>query len=380
MAFKTRYLSSAIKEDLKKKMVFVGGPRQVGKTTLGLSFLKPSRTSHPSYLNWDIPRHRRQILRNQIPLQHKTLVFDEIHKYKLWRALMKGLYDEHHESYSFLVTGSARLDHFSKGGDSLMGRYFYYRLHPFSLMEITKTPTKKDLQILLKFGGFPEPLFSQSEKTLNRWQNLRNHQVVYEDLRDLQRVRETSLIALLLESLPVRVGSPLSLNALSEDLSVSHQSVAHWLNLLEALYVVFRVSPYTRSLIRSVKKEQKLYFWDWSEIPEKGFRFENLVASHLLKYCHYHGDNTGRRLTLQYLRDTSRREVDFIVTEKSKPLFAVECKWHQRELSPHLSYFQKRLKIPACFQVHTLHHDFGSEKNGGRSLPFVTFCKEVLKV
>ena len=375
-----RYLSAAVKSDLKKKMVFMGGPRQVGKTTLGLSLLKPSRITHPSYLSWDIPRHRRQILKNQIPLQHKTLVFDELHKYKNWRAFMKGLYDEHRENHSFLVTGSARLDHFSKGGDSLRGRYFYYRLHPFSLMEMSKTPSSKDLQVLLKFGGFPEPLFSQSEKTLNRWQNLRNHQVIYEDLRDLQRVKEVSLMALLLESLPARVGSPLSLNALSEDLSVSHQSVAYWVSLLEALYMVFRVSPYSRSSIRSVKKEQKLYLWDWSEVEEPGFRFENLVASHLLKYCHYHWDTAGKRLTLQYLRDTDKREVDFIVTEKGKPLFAVECKWQQVELSGHLSYFQTRLQIPACFQVHTLHQDFGSEKKGGRSLPFVTFCKEVLKL
>ena len=164
-----RYIFSAVKKDIKKKMVFIGGPRQVGKTTLGLTFLKPSHTKNPAYLNWDIPLHRQKILRNQIPLQYRTLVFDEIHKYKKWRSIMKGLYDENYSSHSFLITGSARLDHFSRGGDSLLGRYFYYRLHPFSLMEMNKAPNQKDLDSLLKFGGFPEPLFRQSEADWKRW-------------------------------------------------------------------------------------------------------------------------------------------------------------------------------------------------------------------
>ena len=375
-----RYLSPFIKQDLKKKMVFLGGPRQVGKTTLGLTFLKPSDTKNPAYLNWDILRCRKNILRNEIPLQYKTLVFDEIHKYKNWRNLMKGLYDENHSSHSFLITGSARLDHFSKGGDSLMGRYFYYHLHPFSLLEMNKNPRKEDLKSLLKFGGFPEPLFEQSEKNWRRWQNGRNHQVIYDDLRDMERVREISLIELLLESLSDRVGSPLSINSLTEDLGVSHQSVSRWIDLLEALYMVFRIVPYGSRKIRAVKKEKKLYFWDWSQVEEEGFRFENLVAGHLLKYCHYYRDTKGERTELMYLRDTDKREVDFLVVKDKKPFFAVECKTHKTNLSPHISYFQKRLNIPRCFQVHLSDKDFGNDEKGGRCLPFITFCREILKI
>ena len=377
---KSRYLFSSVKQDMKKKMVFIGGPRQVGKTTLGLSFLKPSSEKHPAYLNWDIPQHRKNILREQIPLMYKTLVFDEIHKYKYWRALMKGLYDENHSDHSFLVTGSARLNHFSRGGDSLMGRYFYYCLHPFSLMEINRNPNKSDMETLLKFGGFPEPLFRQSQKDLRRWQNSRQQQVVYDDLRDLERVREVSLIELLLESLPERVGSPLSINSLRQDLSVSHQTIEHWIKLLEVLYMVFRIPPFGTSKIRSVKKEQKLYFWDWSCVESDGFRFENLVASHLLKYCHYQRDTKGLKTELRYLRDTDKREVDFIVIQNKKPLFAVECKIKDTKLSPHLNYFQNRLSIPQCFQVHLSDKDFGNEKTKGRSLPFLTFSKEILKI
>ena len=376
----TRYLSVVIKKDLKKKMVFIGGPRQVGKTTLGLTFLNPSHEKNPAYLNWDILKHRTLILKNKIPLQYKLLIFDEIHKYKKWRAVMKGLYDENRSSHSFLVTGSARLDHFSKGGDSLMGRYFYYRLHPFSLMEMNKMPNREDLKTLLKFGGFPEPLFSQSEEDWRRWQNNRNHQIIYDDLRDLERVKEISLIDLLVESLPDRVGSPLSVNSLCEDLEVSHQSVSRWIGLLEALYMVFRIPPYGSTNIRAVKKEQKLYFWDWSQVKSEGFRFENLVASHLLKFCHYYQDTKGVKTELKYLRDTDKREVDFIVTKNKMPLFAVECKANKTDLSSHLAYFQQRLNIPRCFQIHLSNKDFGNDKKGGRCLPFVTFCREILQI
>jgi len=375
-----RYLSSTIKQDMKRKMIFISGPRQVGKTTLSLSFIKPSTEKNPAYLNWDIPDHRKKILKNEILLKNKTIIFDEIHKYKNWRALMKGLFDGYHSSHSFLVTGSGHLDYFSKGGDSLTGRYFHYRLHPFTLLEMNKSPSAGDLKALLQFGGFPEPLFNQSVNYWKKWQNHRNHQVINEDLRDLEKVKEISLIHLLLESLPEKTGSPLSINSISEDLQVSHQTIARWLKLLETLYVIFLIPPFGSSKIRAVKKEQKLYFWDWSQLDSPGFRFENLVASHLLKYCHYHYDINGDKMELRYLRDTDKREVDFIAIKNKKPLFAVECKAGETTLSPHIGYFKKRLQIPACFQVHLMKKDFGDEKNKGRSLPFTTFCKEILKV
>lgn len=359
-------------------MVFVGGARQVGKTTLALSFLKPSSEKNQAYLNWDIAKQRQDILRGQFPLKHKLIVFDEIHKFANWRNMMKGLYDEYHSDRSFLVTGSARLDYFRKGGDSLMGRYHYYRLHPFSLTEMNKNPTQKDLEVLLKFGGFPEPLFNGSEKEWKRWQRERNQRVIYEDLRDLERVREISLIDLLVASLPLRVGSPLSVRALKEDLHVSHQTVEHWLSILENLYMIFRIPPFGGPKIRAVKKEQKLYFTDWSTIPDAGFRFENMVASHLLKYCHFTEDTEGDSMELRFLRDTDKREVDFVVLKNKKPLFAVECKTGEKDLSPHIRYFRERTKIPTFYQVHLGKRDFGEEQKG-RVLPFIAFCRERLK-
>ena len=377
---KKRYLYSDITDDLKSKMVFVGGARQVGKTTLALSFLNPPEPAHPAYLNWDIPTHKEKIIKHQFPLKSKIIVLDEVHKFVYWRNRMKALFDEYHKTHSFLVTGSARLDYFSKGGDSLLGRYHYYRLHPFSLYEINKKPTRMDMLTLFQFGGFPEPFLKQSERYLKRWRRERRNRVIYEDLRDLERVKEISLIDLLVESLTDRVGSPLSVRSLREDLEVSHQSVEKWLTILENLYLVFRIVPYGSPRIRAVKKERKLYFFDWSSIADKKCRFENMVACHLLKYCHYHEDVMGDNMELRFLRDTDGREVDFVLMKNKQALFGVECKTGEASVSPHIRYFKERTHIPLWFQVHTGQKDYGEEKTNVRVLPFTVFCRDYLKV
>lgn len=371
-----RYLSQPIEEDLRSKMVFIGGPRQVGKTTLSLQFLTPSTEKNPAYLNWDRATDRSLILKDQIPLSETLVVFDEIHKYRNWRSLVKGLYDKNKSENKFIVTGSARLDHFRKGGDSLLGRYHYYRLHPFSLRELHSSPTKRDLEELLHLSGFPEPLLGQDQKKLRRWQKERVQRVVYEDLRDLETVKEISLIELLVESLPARVGSPLSLKNLAEDLQVSQPTVARWLTILDNLYMTYRISPYGSPKIRAVKKEQKVYFWDWSQNENPGALFENLVASQLLKFCHFKEDTEGYKMELRFLRDTDKREVDFVVIQNKKPLFAVECKSGERSLSPHISYFAQRTPIPQFYQVHQGTRDYGKESSG-RVLPFEKFCQEL---
>ncbi|HXH73358.1 MAG TPA: ATP-binding protein [Bacteriovoracaceae bacterium] len=357
-------------------MAFIGGPRQVGKTTLALSVFNAHTKTAPFYLNWDHLSDRTRIMKEELPLSHGQLIFDEIHKYKFWRRMIKGFYDKHGDTQKVIVTGSARLDHFRKGGDSLLGRYHYYRLHPFSLSEMAAKPSKQDVEHLLKFGGFPEPLFKGQEKHWRRWQKERVTKVIYEDLRDLQQVREISLIELLVDSLPSKVASPLSIASLREDLGVAQQTVAKWIDTLDSLYLTFRISPYGSPKIRAVKKEQKLYFWDWSMNPDIGQRFENMVASHLLKYCHFLEDSEGFKMELRYLRDTDKREVDFVVVKDKKPLFAVECKVSDRELSGHMAYFKERTNIPKFYQVHMGEKDFGDAKVSGRILPFHRFCEE----
>ena len=371
-----RYIADECRHDLGEKLVFIGGPRQVGKTTLALHLLGDAGgTRHPAYLNWDIAAHRQRILAGELPAE-RLIVLDEVHKYARWRGLLKGFYDEHFPERSALVTGSARLDHYRKGGDSLQGRYHYYRLHPYSLMEITDTPAASDLRALLRFGGFPEPLARQNARHWRRWRRERQARVFSEDLTSLERVGEVSLLELLFSALLVRVGSPLSLQALREELQVSHDSVRRWLTIFDNLYLTFRLSPLGASRVRAVKKEQKLYLWDWSVLEEEGPRFENLVAAQLLKFCHYREDTQGFNMELRYLRDTDRREVDFVVLQDGLARFAVECKVQGGQQSPHLRYFRDRTDIPAFYQVHLGSEDYQAAR-GIRVLPFTTFVREL---
>jgi uncharacterized protein len=379
-----RYLQKCVEEDLKKKLVFLGGPRQVGKTTLARSILNEYNLKvEDAYRNWDISEHRKLLLNDEIPSEPKLVVLDEIHKFAKWRTLVKGFYDAFSPKRSMLVTGSAQLDYFRKGGDSLLGRYHYFRLHPFTFPELSNHPQFKKLkpnevlELLLKFGGFPEPLFSNDERTLRRWQNERNERIVNDDLRSLSRIVETSKIELLMEALPGRVGSPLSLQSLQEDLEVSHDSVKRWLEILERLYFSFRISPFGSPKIRAVKKEQKLYLWDWSTIENKGAQFENMVACHLLKFVHYQQDYNGFKYELRYLRDTDKREVDFVVLKNKIPQFAVEVKLGEKELSPHIKYFSQRTKIPMFFQTHLGNAHYGNSNVEGEVIPFHKLCDKL---
>lgn len=367
-----RYLRSPVIEDLADKMVFVGGPRQVGKTTLAQSLLEGPATGHPGYLTWDDPDQRRRILARDWPAAERLVVLDELHKYARWRNLIKGTYDTQKGLHSFLVTGSARLDHYRKGGDSLLGRYDYYRLHPLSLPELGYQAAALDG--LLRFGGFPEPFVRQSERTLRRWHLQRLARVLTEDLRDLERVREVSLVERLADALPERVGSPLSVKNLAQELEVDFKTAQRWLTILENLYYAYRIAPFGQPRIRAVRKEQKLYLWDWSQVPGEGARFENLVAGHLLKFCHFVEDTQGHRMELRFLRDVDRREIDFVVLKDRRPIFAVECKTGEGALSPHIPYFAARTSIPGFYQVHRGTAD-RSPMPRVRLLPFAAFCR-----
>ena len=276
-----RYLEPFVRADLKEKMVFLSGPRQVGKTTLALQLLKGDET-HPAYFNWDDEKDQKRLLNQEFPPHQKLLVFDEIHKYLRWRNYLKGLYDKTKSRRQYLITGSARLEIYRRGGDALTGRYYSYQLHPLSLKEIDKKCHFSSIEPLLKFGGFPEPFFRQSETKLRKWQMERNQQVLRDDLQSLEKIEEIVLVSRLAERLPALVGSPLSVNALREDLQVAHKTVQNWLHILEKLFVIFRLAPYGAPTIRAVKKEMKMYLWDWTMVSDAGYRFENMVACQLL--------------------------------------------------------------------------------------------------
>lgn len=341
-----RYLEPQVRQDLSQKMVFVGGPRQVGKTTLAGNIMGKSRTG---YMNWDVPAQRDVILKQTFPAS-RLWVFDEIHKYRRWRNFLKGVFDARASGQQILVTGSARLDYYRFGGDSLQGRYHYLRLHPFSVAEL-KLATATDFDTLLTLGGFPEPFLGGSEKEARRWSNEYRNRLVSEDIVRLEQVQDLGSIELLLTRLPELTSSPLSVNGISEQIGISHKTVSKWLNILERLYGIFMVLPFGSPKIKAVKKARKHYHFDWSLVQEPSFRFENLVASHLLKWVHFREDTEGYRMELRYFRDIERREVDFVVLEEGNPVLFVECKSTDRDVSQALRYLKQRFPDTDAWQV-----------------------------
>jgi uncharacterized protein len=337
-----RYLEDQVRRDLATKMVFVGGPRQVGKTTMALRVLDDPR----GYLSWDVPEHRAAILRRELPVV-PTLVFDELHKYRTWRNYLKGLYDRPGKRPQILVTGSARLDVYRFGGDSLQGRYHFLRMHPLTVAEIGAT----SLDELLTLGGFPEPLLGGSEIEARRWSLEYRSRIIREEITSLERIHDLGNLELLVMRLPELVGSPLSVNAVREDLQLNHRTVENWLQVLQRLYVIFRLAPFGSPKIRAVKKAQKHYHFDWSLVPEMPQRFENLVASHLLKWVDYQVDTQGRDLELRYFRDQEGREVDFVITERRKPIMFVECNARSGEVDSSLRYLKARFPTTGAWQV-----------------------------
>lgn len=364
---KDRYLHTVIRSDLKKKMVFVGGPRQIGKTTLAL-FLGKNDYKTYTYLNWDNRQDRKSILRSEFQGDTNLVIFDEIHKYKKWKNYIKGEFDTHKDRFHILVTGSARLDMYRRGGDSLLGRYHYYRLHPFSLAEMlgglpnisvskalifpkSTSAMSRVFKNLLTFGGFPEPFLRKDQQTLRRFHNERVDRLIKEDIRDIEQVRDLSALQILVEILPSKVGSLLSLNALRGDLEVAHKTVKTWMDILERFYYHFRIYPYAFTTIKSLRKEPKMYLWDWSQADDAGARLENMTASHILKMTHFLYDAYGHKTELFFLRDIEGREVDFLVTVDRKPWLAIEVKSGKENVSKSLVYFVDKLKIPFAYQL-----------------------------
>jgi uncharacterized protein len=347
-----RYITPFILEDLKTKMVFLGGPRQVGKTTLARKILSDG---YPTgrYFNWDYDEDRRDILQKKCSTDNPLLVFDELHKYPRWKNWIKGIYDVSHEDHSFLITGSARLDVYRRSGDSLVGRYHYWRLHPFSLDKIPRGISKSEaFKRLMRVGGFPEPFLDGDERNARRWRNERFDRVLKEDVRDLESIRNIQLLAMLLDMLRERVGQLIIMSNLAADLQVSPKTIKAWLEVLERMYLVFSVRPYTRSIARAVLKPPKVFLFDNADVLSgEGERFENLVATSLIKRMHFLQDRDGHRYELRYIRDKEGREVAFVIIKDRVLEELIEVKYSDENLSRSLLYYTEKLKPLRATQI-----------------------------
>ena len=345
-----RYLQAFIRKDLEEKIVLLSGPRQVGKTTLSKQL-----TPHRVYLNFDASADRRIIHSQEWDRDTELVIFDELHKMKKWKSWIKGVYDTEGISPSLLVTGSARLDTYRKGGDSLAGRFFYYRLHPLTVKEICSSLGEKSegaLEKLLNFGGFPEPYLKGSEIFAKRFRRIHTDTIIREDLLDLERVRDIKSMEILIDLLRTRVGSTTSYTSLANDLQVSIHTVKHWLQILENLYVIFPVRPYHKNIARSLLKESKYYLYDTGAVEgDLGAKLENTVACALLRDLHLIEDTTGSRVALHYLRDKEKHEVDFLPVIDNKPLCMIEVKASEEKFSPSLFLFRRKLEHVKTFQI-----------------------------
>ncbi len=339
-----RYLTPQVEADLAEKMVFLAGPRQVGKTTLALGL--PG--AKDGYLNWDDARHRERILNGDLPV-NGLWVFDEIHKWRGWRGFVKGRFDTREEGQQILVTGSGRLDLYRHGGDSLQGRYHLLRLHPFSFAELAGGA--EALDALFRFGGFPEPLFGGSEAKARRWARDYRTRLIREEVTSLERVVDLGNLELLAIRLPELVGSQLSIQALSEDLQVSHRAIESWIAILERLFAVYRLAPFGAPRIRALRHARKLYFFDWSRVANEAARFENLIAGHLLKWVHFQEDREGRDLELRYFRDRDGHEVDFVVVENRRPILMVEVKSGDEPIDRGLRFLKSKFPKVDAWQI-----------------------------
>ena len=343
---RTHYLAAQVKADLARKMVFIAGARQVGKTT----FVRSLPGARAGYLNWDVPVDRERLLTRTLPAG-ALWVFDELHRYRGWRNYLKGLWDGRPDRQRLLVTGSARLDFYRFGGDSLQGRYHLLRMHPLSVAELGIT-SNADWRALRTLGGFPEPFFGGSAREAKRWSTEHRTLLIRDELGSLERVDDIGRLELMALRLPELVGAPLSVNSLREDLEVSHKTLTRWVALLERLYALILVPPFGSPRVRAIKKSAKHYHLDWTLPPSAGASFENLVAIHLLKWVHFRHDAEGVDLELRYFRDVDGREVDFVVTDRRKPILMVEAKLNDVVVDPALRYL--KAKFPDCpaWQIH----------------------------
>jgi predicted AAA+ superfamily ATPase len=346
-----RFVEDRIRQDLQRKIVLLAGARQAGKTTVS----RQLGLRH-AYLNLDSAEDRKLLRDKQWDRQAELVIFDELHKMPRWKAWLKGVYDTEGIPPALLVPGSARLDVLRRGGDSLAGRHYLHRLHPFTVREVrADVEPAAALERILTVGGFPEPFLTNDTTEARRWRRGHLDAILREDLLDLERVRALRSVEVLVELLIERVSSTVSMSSLARDLEVSAHTVKHWLEILESLYVIFAVRPHHHNVARSLLKESKYYFYDTGALAQAGVAegavFENAIACALQREVHLTEDFTGLEASLGFLRDKEKREVDFIVVIDRKPRQLVEAKLADDTFSKSLSYFRQVFPAAQAFHV-----------------------------
>ncbi|MFI4956058.1 MAG: ATP-binding protein [Gammaproteobacteria bacterium] len=369
-----RPLEAQIIKDLAKKMVFLVGPRQAGKTWLAKKVSQHYKRS--VYLNYDNVQDKKMIKKQNWLPSTDLLILDELHKMRGWKNYLKGLYDTKPEGMHILVTGSARLDVFHRMGDSLAGRFFMHRLLPFSLAEVKESPFGYDLPRFLERGGFPEPFLTEDPLDAKRWRQQYIHSLIRTDIFDIEIIHNLKALESVLEILRHRVGSPVSYQSIAEDVGISPTTVKKYIQLLEALFIIFRVTPFSKNIARSLLKEPKIYFFDTGMIEATdGARLENFAAISLLKWIYHQNDCLGSEYKLHYLRTKDGREVDFAVANKKIIEHIIEVKQSDLHVHSALAYFHEKNALKA---IQVVQHCRTAHLSGDIEIvPFIDYFREL---
>jgi hypothetical protein len=402
MRIRKRFYDTVLDEHLAahRQMAFVSGPRQVGKTTT-------CRNHADSYANWDNLDDREQILAGPAKLTEQlnlnrlaetvpVALFDELHKYPRWKQFLKGFFDSYADQVRIIVTGSSRMDVYRRGGDSLMGRYFLYRMHPFSVAEticqsipdprrIVRQPSEvktQDFEALWDHGGYPEPFLKRDRRFSRRWQSLRAEQLLREDVRDLTSIQQIDQLEMLVKLLSSRSAQQLIYSRLARDVRVSVDTVRRWVDTLSRLHLGFLIKPWFKNVSRSLRKEPKWFLRDWAGIEDPGAKAETFVGCHLLKAVQGWSDLGFGEFQLAYLRDKQQREVDFVVVRDGKPWFLVEVKRQDETIGKALRHYQEQVEAPFAFHV-TVDSDYVdadcfAKPRGPMVVPAKTFLSQLL--
>jgi uncharacterized protein len=345
-----------ILQDLKKKMVFLVGPRQVGKTYLAKEIAKEYK--HPLYLNYDVLIDKKTILAAKWLPETDLVIFDELHKMPKWKNYLKGVFDVHPEGMHILVTGSARLETFRQSGDSLAGRFFVHHLLPLSLKELVSTPYAGDVSRLLVRGGFPEPFLAESDDAARKWRDVYVDSLVRDDVLDFADIDNMRALRDVFEIIRTKVGSNLSYANIAADVGVAATTVKRYVAIFEALYIVYRIVPYTKKIQRSLLKEPKLYFYDTGLVKgDSGAVFENMIANALQKHVHGIRDARGLAGAVMYLKNKEGKEVDFaLVNDAGELEKLVEVKVSDESVAKQLLYFAEKYNVPAVQVVQNMRY------------------------
>ncbi len=352
-----RAQKNIILKDLEKKIVLLVGPRQSGKTWLAKDIAKSF--SNSIYLNYDQIKDRK-IIQDQSWLDNTDLlILDELHKMPDWKNYLKGIFDTKPESMRILVTGSARLDIYDQLGDSLAGRYFRHRLLPISLAELKQSSEEISTDRMLERGGFPEPYFSTDPIDANRWRSQYINSLLSTDVFEIDTIHNLKGMRLVFDLLRNRVGSPVSYQSLSEDVGVSPTTIKKYIQILEALFIIFSVTPYSRNIARSLLKEPKIYFFDIALVQgDEGAKFENFVALSLLKDVYARVDSKAEECALHYLRTKDGQEVDFAVVNQNALETMIEVKLSDQAISKSLRTFKEKYQYPAIQLVKSIRQEY----------------------